>query len=264
MGHQAIGWLLFACLSPCEAEEPSVVWRTTATMPAEEAHQAVAADEHSVYVIASRVIARYDRATGERLATSTGEATHLNSGYFWQGRLYCAHSNYPALPERSELMVLDPRSMELSTFHHFAHQPGSLTWAVRHQEAWWCNFAFYDADQGKSYLARFDDEWREQGRWSYPANLIEQLGRYSLSGGLFYDGHLLATDHDHSVVYQLQVPEQPGELTLLAAQPAPFAGQGIAHDPVTGGLVGIVRRQRLVVFAQRERVPVDTASRKSP
>lgn len=229
-------------------------------MPAEEAHQAVAADDRSVYVIASRVIARYDRATGQRIATSTGEAMHLNSGFFWKGRLYCAHSNYPALPERSELMVLDPHSMELSTFHHFGQQPGSLTWAVRHQGAWWCNFAFYDAVQGKSYLARFDDEWQEQGRWSYPANLVEQLGRYSLSGGIFYEGHLLATDHDHGVVYQLHVPEQSGKLTLLETQPAPFAGQGIAFDPVTGGLVGIVRRQRLVVFAQREPSTADASA----
>jgi hypothetical protein len=32
--------------------------------------------------------------------------------------------------------------------------------------------------------------------------------------------------------------------------PAPFTGQGIADDPATGGLVGIDRKQRQIVFAE--------------
>lgn len=238
--------------TPCIAQDASVVWHQTATLPAAEAHQAAAADERNVYAIASRTIGRYDRRTGERTAVSSGEATHLNSGFFWRGKLYCAHSNHPAKPERSEILVLDPETMELDVFRHFEDREGSLTWAVRYDGAWWCNFAFYDEENHKSYLARFDDQWQEQARWIYPTELIEKLGRHSLSGGLWYDGDLLATDHDNYVLYHLNVPPQGDKLELIDIQPAPFAGQGIAHDPATGGLLGVVRKKKLVVFAERE------------
>ena len=255
----AMGWVLDA--APCGAQVTSATWRETATLSADEATQAAAADERHVYAIASRSIAKYDRRSGQRLAESSGCATHLNSGFFWQGKLYCAHSNYPAKPERSELLVLDPESMELTTYHDFAGQPGSLTWAVRHDDAWWCNFAYYDADNHKSYLARFDDNWREQARWAYPMKLVERLGRHSLSGGIWYHEQLLATDHDHEVLYRLALPpaaesDKPGVLELREVWPAPFAGQGIADDPVTGGLVGIVRKKKLVIFAERQATPV--------
>ena len=241
----------------CGAQEAETAWRESATLPADEATQAAAADERHVYAISSREIAKYDRHSGERLAGSSGSATHLNSGFVWQGSLYCAHSNYPMKPEHSELLVLDPDSMELTTYHDFAGQPGSLTWAVRHDDAWWCNFAFYDADNRKSYLARFDDNWQEQARWTYPTKLVERLGRHSLSGGVWYHEQLLATDHDHEVLYRLALPrtgasDKPGVLELVEFVPAPFAGQGIAYDPVTDGLVGVVRKKKLVIFAQRE------------
>jgi hypothetical protein len=243
--------------SPCFAQPAATAgretsaWRETATLAAAEAHQAAAADKQYVYAIGSRTIGKYDRRTGQRVAGSMGTATHLNSGFFWQGKLYCAHSNYPATPQRSEIYVLDPVTMQLSALHHFAQQPGSLTWAVRHEDAWWCNFAFYGDDNGNSYLARFDDEWREQSRWTYPAALVAKLGRHSLSGGLWYHDELLATDHDHPVIYRLKVPDEGEVLELVGFETAPFGGQGIAYDPLTDGLVGIVRKKSLVVFAQR-------------
>ena len=244
-------WHLSA-LSRAEDGDPAA-WRATATLAAAEAHQAAAADKRFVYAIASRTIGRYDRQTGRPVAISSGAATHLNSGFLWRGRLYCAHSNYPERPERSEILVLDPESMELATYHHFAEQEGSLTWAVRHEESWWCNFAFYDRENARSYLARFDGQWREQARWSYPAELVEKLGRYSLSGGVWYEGQLLATDHDSPVLYHLAVPDEGDVLELVEVLKAPFAGQGIAVDPLTGGLVGVIRKEKVVVFAQRER-----------
>lgn len=100
-------------------------------LPAPEANQAAAADEHFVYAIDSAVVAKYDRATGKRLAVSTGNATHLNSGFFWEGKLYCAHSNYPRKPERSEIMVMNPETMLLKPFKEFGDSRGSLTWIVR-------------------------------------------------------------------------------------------------------------------------------------
>ena len=78
------------------------------------------------HAIANSVVAKYDRETGERVAGSTGAARHLNSGFFHDGQLYCAHSNYPLTPEQSEIIVLDVDSMELSTFHEFGNFGGSF------------------------------------------------------------------------------------------------------------------------------------------
>jgi hypothetical protein len=180
--------LLFAvCLST--AGEPRPRWSSTGVIAAPEANQAAAADEQFLYAINDTQIAKYDRKTEKRLAVSSGAAKHLNSGFFWEGRLYCAHSNYPRTPELSEIKVLDTKSMELSTWRDFGNYGGSLTWAVRREGHWWCNFARYGDDNAKTFLVKFDDDWKE------------------------------------------------------------FTGQGIAHDPKTGGLVGIDRGKRQVVFA---------------
>ena len=70
------------------------------SFPAAEGHQAAAADDKFVYAITNSVVAKYDRMTGERIAVSSGEqATQLNSGFVWEGRLYCTRSNYPQTPE---------------------------------------------------------------------------------------------------------------------------------------------------------------------
>lgn len=231
-------------------ESPVVRWEQTATLAAPEAVQAAAADERHVYAIGSLAIAKYDRTTGAKLATSQGEATHLNSGFLHDGKLYCAHSNFPRTPEQSEIKLLDLATMRLTTFHDFGSLGGSLTWCVRKGDHWWCNFARYGAENAGTFLVEFDDQWRERSRWTYPPELIAQIGKYSLSGGLWSGDDLLATDHDHARLYRLRLPKAGHVLKLVAAEPAPFAGQGIAQDPHTGGLVGISRAKRQVIFAQ--------------
>jgi hypothetical protein len=74
----------------------------------------------------------------------------------------------------------------------------------------------------------------------------------SLSGGVWHDGSLLVTDYDHLVLYELRLPESGTILKLVAKHAAPFTGQGIAHDPKTGGLVGINRAKRQLIFAERD------------
>src|SRR6056300_819376 len=71
-----------------------VAWRETRAISAPEAHQAAAAKGEHVYAISSRVVAKYERSSGKRVALSSGKAKHLNSGFFWNEKLYCAHSNY--------------------------------------------------------------------------------------------------------------------------------------------------------------------------
>ena len=225
-------------------------WRATRQLPAPEAHQAAAAEGKFVYAITSRTVAKYDRATGKRLAVSTGAARHLNSGFFWKGKLLCAHSNYPLKPERSEIKVLDVGTMKLTTFKDFGNAGGSLVWVLRKDGYWWCNFAHYGADNDKTFLAKYDDEWSELARWTYPQRVIDQLGRYSLSGGIWRGDELWVTGHDDPVVFRLRLPKAGEVLEYIGQHAVPFTGQGFANDPVTGGLIGISRAQRQVVFAK--------------
>lgn len=233
--------------------DPSIHWNKSRVYPALEAVQAAAADETYIYAISNSLVAKYSRASGERVAISQGEAKHLNSGYFWNGLLYCAHSNYPQKPERSQIKVLDVHTMQLSTFKDFAEEQGSLTWAVRHEGRWWCNFAYYGRENGRTSLVEFDDDWQVRRRWTYPPDLLGQLGDFSLSGGLWQGDVLLVTGHDDRLIFRLRLPEQGRELEYLDRQEAPFTGQGFAADPVSGGLVGIHRSERQVVIAAEAR-----------
>jgi hypothetical protein len=67
---------------------------------------------------------------------------------------------------------------------------------------------------------------------------------------LWHEGALLATDHDHRVIYRLRVPRQGSVVEFVEKQESPFPGQGIAIDPTTGGLLGIDRAKRQIVFAK--------------
>ncbi len=65
-------------------------WEHSGQIKAPEAHQAAAADHEFVYAITNQRVAKYDRESGERVAVSRGKAGHLNSGFLWEGNLYCA------------------------------------------------------------------------------------------------------------------------------------------------------------------------------
>lgn len=247
-------WLLVAHLGWTAEPVPtdsSKAWPLVQSWPAPEAIQAAAADQDYFYAINNTVVAKYRRATGERVAISRGSARHLNSGWLWQGHLYCAHSNYPIQPEHSEIKRLDVESMQLETFHSFGASDGSLTWVLRHDHHWWCHFAYYGADNGKSYLSQWDDDWKEVGRWTLPRSVIEKLGRYSLSGGVWDGSDLLVTGHDDPLVFRLRLPASGRTLEFLGTEAVPFSGQGIAIDPVTQGLVGIHRAQKQLRLARR-------------
>jgi hypothetical protein len=229
--------------------QQSGVWTTSRKLPAPEAHQAAAADEQFLYAISSRQVGKYDRATGSRVALSSGPAEHLNSGFLHDGRLYCAHSNYPKLPERSEIKVLDPRTMELSTFHEFGNAGGSLTWCLQKEGHWWCHFAKYGDLNGQSFLVEFDDEWKELRRFTWPEEVLARIRRNSLSGGVWRDDLLLAMGHDDPVLFRVRLPKSGTVLEFVDEQKIPFTGQGIAVDPVTSGLVGIDRKRKQVILA---------------
>jgi hypothetical protein len=165
--------------------------------------------------------------------------------------LYCAHSNFPSKPERSEILVLDTASMRLTPFKEFGNYGGSLTWAIRRGDHWYCNFARYGAENAETFLVQFDDAWSEVARWTYPSALIRRIGKASLSGGVWLGEDLLVTDHDNPRLYVLGVPDNERTVQVLAEQEAPITGQGIALDPLTGGLVGIDRAAKRIVFFER-------------
>ena len=186
-------FLLIGCSTLVAAD-----WRATRQLPASEAHQAAAAEGKFVYAITSRAVAKYDRATGKRVAVSTGAAKHLNSGFFWKGKLLCAHSNYPLKPERSEIKVLDTDSMKLTTFKDFGNADGSLTWALHKDGFWWCNFALYGADNHKNgagsvgcracnFQGAQRELWGSESRFSMPMFKNRSENPYIL-GGLKVNG----------------------------------------------------------------------------
>lgn len=235
------------------AADPSV--KLLRQVESADAHQAVAVDAASFYAISSRAIARYDKQSDECLvrwqAPEKSGIRHLNSGAVIEGRLYCANSNWPQNPLENTIEIFDPETLEHLETKPFAETQGAINWIDRHQRAWWIVFAFYgDADVRRTRLVRYDDDWNETGRWTFPERVVQRFLPNSNSGGAFGPhGQLFVTGHDHAELYVLGVPRDGGELQYIATLPAPIAGQGIAwdhHNP--GTLLGIVRARREVVF----------------
>ena len=216
---------------------------------APQANQAAAADTKFFYAIGSRGITKYDRNTGEVVAKSSGKAKHLNSGYFHQGKLLCAHSNFPTLPEQSEVLSLDPKTMRLTVYRDLGNPGGSLTWVVQKKGSWWCNFAKYGKKNAETFVIKYDNHWKEIARYTYPQKLINQLGKYSISGGIWVGEELWVTGHDDPFLFRLNLPKKGSELFYLGKIKVPFTGQGIATDPETGGLVGINRANKEIIFS---------------
>ena len=222
----------------------------TSGLESEYAVQAAATLGEFVFAIDSRQIAKYHLFSGEFLGLSQGEAIHLNRGFVWNKKVLCAHSNYPNVPERSQVMLLEPNTMLLTSWHDFGDYGGSLTWIVRRGGRWLCNFAKYGEKNKETFLVEFDSKFNEKKRWSYPSELIAKLGNYSLSGGIWLRGELLVTGHDEKEVYVLKVPKQGARLQYVETRSAPFTGQGIAVDKHSQGLVGISRAERRVIYAK--------------
>ncbi|QDT32628.1 glycoside hydrolase family protein [Thalassoglobus polymorphus] len=221
-----------------------------------EAHQAVAVDSSSFYAIANRTIARYEKGTskkiGEWSAPDGSNVLHLNSGTVLDGKLYCANSNWPKSPLKNSVEIYSTDTLTHVASRTFEISDGAINWIERHQDAWWIVFAFYDDEVHQTFLARYNNDWEETGRWSFPETVLKRFRPNSNSGGSFGpNGNLFVTGHDHAELYVLKVPEQPGELEYLSTVPAPIAGQGIAWDHSDiGTLYGIVRKSKEVVKMQ--------------
>ncbi|MEO8281041.1 MAG: hypothetical protein ABI564_15180, partial [Ideonella sp.] len=81
-----------------------------------EANQAVGVDDKYFYAIDNQTIAKYDKKTGKLVkkwkGPKEGPILHLDSAKLMDGRIYCAHSNYPQWPMTSSLEIFDAETLE--------------------------------------------------------------------------------------------------------------------------------------------------------
>ena len=230
----------------CGVTASAADWRHTELrrFKAAEANQGVAVDAQHFYAITNHAIGKYRKDNGERVAgwegAKDGRIKHLNAGVVLDGKLYCAHSNFPTVPEESSVEIWDTTTMQPAGAHRFEKPPGSLTWVDRRDGAWFACFAHYKktSDPAKSCVVKFDAQWKEQARWSFPAKLIERFAGNSSSGGSFGpDGRLYVTGHDAKELYVLDVPASGGELVWRETIPISTAGQAFAWDRGEAGVL---------------------------
>lgn len=262
---------------PADADEATLLLR----FDAPEAVQGVAVDDAAVYAIANSAIGKYDKRTGKRLdgwqADDATPLRHLNAGVVRDGRLYCAHSNFPQWPETSSVEVFDTQTLQHVDTRSFGIYEGSLTWVDWRDDkdeeeggAWWACFAHYSErvnDNPRALphtytsLVKFDRRWRRLGGWVFPPEVLDRFAPHSSSGGGWVPGVggapgglLSATGHDRPEVYLLALPRSGATLRLVETASVPITGQAIAWDRSEPGvLYGIDRPRQQVVVA---RVPL--------
>ena len=229
----------------------------------EEATQGVAVDADHFYAITNRRIGKYDKQSGERVdewvGAADGPIIHLDSGIVRDGRLYCAHSNYPGVPMVSSIEIFDTETMDHVGSHSFGIFGGSATWVDWAKGHWWVAFGHYAgfggvADQGPAWtnVVQFDESWRRVSGYVYPSDVVERFERMSNSGGTWgTDGQLYATGHDEGEVFVLSLPTAGSVLELREILPVTAEGQGIAWDRgEPGTLYSIIRSSREVVVSK--------------
>ncbi len=257
--HQlCLAALIFAAL-PALAEEagpPQGKSELLQRFQVKEARQGVGVDADAFYAVDNSTIAKYDKKTGALISKWEGPAIHLDSAAVVDGKIYAAHSNYPAWPMTSSIEIWDAASMKHIESHSLGIERGSLTWLDRDANGvWWGAFANYNRVFDKSPLAygnkyntqvvRFDNGWRVAEAWVYPDALVEKFDDMSNSGGAWGpDGKLYVTGHDNPELYVMELPEIGSELKWVGTIPVEIGGQGIAFDHSQPGVIyGIIRRK---------------------
>ena len=240
-------------------------WPVVRRFQAPEAKQAVAVDATHFYAIDNRRIGKYDKTTGAKVAewrdAEGGPFIHLNSGVVIDGRLYCAHSNYPGVPMVSSIEVWDAGTMRHVHSIPIGTGRGSATWIDRHAEAWWVMYAHYPAPRGEpgkgpeySVLVRYDLEWRETGAWAFPKSVVARWDGMSSSGGVWTDdARLITAGHHAPELHVLRLPVAGATLVLEAIVPVESEGQGVALDPADATLLWSIQRRTAEVLVSKMR-----------
>src|SRR5262245_36679248 len=230
---------------------------------APEARQGVAVDSSHFYAVGNSSVAKYDKASGARLAgwecPEGKPLIHLNSGAVVEGKLYCAHSNYPGVPMTGSIEIWDARTMKHIGSHSFGIDNGSTTWADFHREHWYVGFAHYqnkgaepNRDPRWTSVVKFNQAWHRLEGWVFPPEVLNRFAGYSCSGGVIDDeGLLYCTGHDAPEIYVLKFPEGGSVLELVETIEVTFPGQGLAWDRSNPGtLYSISKGSREVIVAR--------------
>lgn len=231
-------------------------------LPAPEARQGIAADDHSVYAVANSRVARYDKANGRQLAAWSGDPErfpHLNSCSRWRRLLVCAASNYPQVPMRSWVLWFDADTLRLDRVQNMDGGYGSLTWLDRRGNEWWAGFAHYDGKGGEprrdhrmTTVVRYSSGFKAQASWRFPAGVLARFAPRSSSGGAWGpDGLLYVTGHDRPELYALRAPEGADVLEHVATIATPTGGQAIGWDSAGGRVLWSIDRKSSELVASR-------------
>jgi hypothetical protein len=279
---------------PIKLAPPTPGWRyeELRRMPAPEAGQAAIADREFIYAINNYTIAKYEKSSGRRVALwdggKGGPIIHLNAGVIFEGRLYCAHSNYPGVPMLSSVEIFETSTLKHIGSHSFGRADGSLTWIERRDRSatlgsgrsssiaagevkangpgvWIACFVHYGKRGGEpgrgpewTQILEFDDQWRRLRGWALPGELVTHIGGrgYSVSGGAFGPhGLLYATGHDHPELYVLDFPDSGSALKWIATVPITADGQAFGWDLADPGILYNVGRKTREVIIGRVTAP---------
>lgn len=226
----------------------------------EEARQGVAVDNAHFYAITNAAIGKYRKDTGERVGgwkeAAGGHIKHLNAGLVLDGKLLCAHSNYPEIPMKSSVEIWDPQTMQHLESIDLTTAGGSLTWVDRRDGLWFACFAQYakTGDPAKTRILTFDTQWQKLGELRFPKEMVAKFGKNSSSGGSFGPGlHLFITGHDAQELYVLDLPVKGDVLTWQTAIPISAHGQAFAWDRSAPGLLYSIDRKTHEVIVSRIR-----------
>jgi hypothetical protein len=235
-----------------------------------EANQGVGVDDGYFYAVDNQAIAKYDKSTGKLVekweGRSDGPIVHLDGAMLMDGKLYAAHSNYPASPMTSSVEIFDADTLEHVGTHSFGVRWGSLTWVDWHDGHWWMTFANYDQRIGpggapyggkaNTVVIEMTEGFEPVQSWTLPKEVLDRFEDMSNSGGSWGpDGFLYLSGHDAAEVYKMTVPTAGSELQLIEIVPLNIRGQGIAWDRSQPGVIyGILRataRERAVGVGNR-------------
>lgn len=235
--------------------QPAITELASFAVP--EAGQGVGVDARHFYAVDNTTIAKYDKRSGALVKRWTqpagGPLIHLDSAMVRDGKVYCAHSNYPAWPMTSSLEIFDADTLEHVGSHSFGINWGSLTWVDHKDGFWWMVFANYDQPYGPNktpyggtratQLIKFTADFQVVESWALPTSVLDKFDLMSNSGGSWGpDGFLYLTGHDLAEVYRMRLPRAGSVLELVATLPLNIRGQGIAWDRSTPDvLYGVIR-----------------------
>jgi len=253
-------FLFIICVFSCRSAFITAQDRfeTVETFTTKQAHQGVAVDDECFYTVNTKGIGKYDKKSGTLIAEfndTTGAIIHFDGAVVVEDKIYCAHSNFPAVPMTGSIEVYDKSTLKHIDTHSFGAKYGSCTWADYYNGWWWVCFGHYDrfrpetgTDARWTTLVRFDRNWNESASWLFPDTVIAEMKPMTCSGGSWGpDGNLYVTGHDSAKVYVLQIPETGSALIYLTTLKAEIKGQGIAWDRTEQHcLYGIIRKKNSV------------------